>query len=622
MNYSPQQVAAALGGEVSGREILAPGPGHSAKDRSLSIKFSSTAPDGFVVHSFAGDDPIVCKDYVRNKIGIVWEPAKKSANGSVIRMQQRVSAQLAPKPPSAAPEYIYQLEDSTPYLRVKRTADKQFYQQHWNGSGWINGAPQGPKIPYRLPELLQAEHDTVLIVEGEKDADALLALGLTATTNAGGAEKWTEDLNRYFQDRDIYILPDNDAVGERHAKQVVTHLTTVAREIRIVRLPSLPEKGDVSDWLAAGGTVVELAKLMKATPKVEAGGEPRLILSSADFIAGFVPPDYLIDGLVQRRFVYSLTAPTGTGKTAVALLLCACVALGRPIGEYQLERGRVLYLAGENPDDVRMRWLAMADAMGFDIAAIDVHFIPGVFKLSEISGRIKAEIDKIGPVALVVVDTSAAYFEGSEENANVEMGLHARRMRSLVNMPGGPCVLVACHPVKNADPNNLLPRGGGAFIAEMDGNLTLSKSDSVVTLQWQGKFRGPDFAPVPFLLSTATTETLKDSKGRTIPTVIAKAMSEREQSDAEASSRGDEDSLLIAIADNERASFAGLATALGWVSAKDGKPNKARVHRCAKRLKGGKYVKDERGALLLTEKGKEEVKRLKLNQELAGSRYG
>jgi AAA domain/Toprim domain len=614
--FSPAQVAAALGGKARGNSITAPGPGHSKGDKSLHITIDPSAPDGFLVHSFAGEAPLDLKDHVREKLGIGrWEPTKKSTNDSIIRMSERV------KPKTPAAEYVYQLEGGTPYLRVKRTADKQFYQQHWNGSGWVNGAPQGPKIPYRLPELLAAEHDTILIVEGEKDVDALSSRGLLATTNAGGAEKWTEDLNRYFQGRDIYILPDNDAAGERHAKQVAKHLTTVAREIRIVRLPGLPEKGDVSDWLAAGGTADELARLMEATPKIEEGAEPRLIVSSAEFIAGFVPPDYLIDGLVQRRFVYSLTAPTGTGKTAVALLLCACVALGRPVGEYQLERGRVLYLAGENPDDVRMRWLAMADAMGFDIAAIDVHFLPGVFKLSEIAGRIRAEIDKIGPVALVVVDTSAAYFEGSEENANVEMGLHARRMRSLVNMPGGPCVVVACHPVKNADPNNLLPRGGGAFIAEMDGNLTLSKSDTVVTLHWQGKFRGPDFAPIPFLLSSATTEMLKDSKGRTIPTVIAKAMSERERSDAEANSRNDEDALLIAIADNDRASMASLATTLQWFT-KDSKPYKARVQRSADRLKKGGYVKTERSSLALTEKGKKEAIRAKQNAELAGSRYG
>jgi putative DNA primase/helicase len=68
-------IARALGGEISGRQILAPGPGHSWFDRSLSIRIEPSAPDGFVVHSFADDDPIVCKDYVRERLGLhKWEP--------------------------------------------------------------------------------------------------------------------------------------------------------------------------------------------------------------------------------------------------------------------------------------------------------------------------------------------------------------------------------------------------------------------------------------------------------------------------------------------------------------------------------------------------------------------
>src|SRR5262249_24103030 len=57
----PQNLARALGGEASGNEISCPGPGHSAKDRSLSVKIDPGAPDGFVVHSFADDDSIACK---------------------------------------------------------------------------------------------------------------------------------------------------------------------------------------------------------------------------------------------------------------------------------------------------------------------------------------------------------------------------------------------------------------------------------------------------------------------------------------------------------------------------------------------------------------------------------
>ena len=63
-------LAQALGGEVSNGQVLAPGPGHSAKDRSLSIKLDSNAPGGFLVHSFSTDDPIACRDYVREKVGL------------------------------------------------------------------------------------------------------------------------------------------------------------------------------------------------------------------------------------------------------------------------------------------------------------------------------------------------------------------------------------------------------------------------------------------------------------------------------------------------------------------------------------------------------------------------
>ena len=75
-DLSLQEIAAALGGEVSGPQVTAPGPNHSPKDRSLSVKLDASAPGGFVVHSFAGDDPIVCKDYVREKCGL--EPFKSN----------------------------------------------------------------------------------------------------------------------------------------------------------------------------------------------------------------------------------------------------------------------------------------------------------------------------------------------------------------------------------------------------------------------------------------------------------------------------------------------------------------------------------------------------------------
>jgi hypothetical protein len=343
--------------------------------------------------------------------------------------------------------------------------------------------------------------------------------------------------------------------------------------------------------------------------RTNGGKQPKMIRSSAEFVAGFTPPEYVLDGILQRRFIYSITGKTSAGKTAIMLMLAAHVALGRPIGDRAVEQGRVLYLAGENDADVQMRWIAMAQQMDFDIDAIDVSFIAGIFKMSEMMERIRGEIVRLGDVTLILVDTSAAFFEGDNENDNKQLGEHARRLRSLTTMPGGPCVVVACHPPKNAGDDNLQPRGGGSFIAEIDGNLTAKKDDSAIEVHTQGKFRGPDFPPLTFQLRTVTHERLKDRKGRLIPTVIAAHLTERAQEDAVKAAHADEDRLLTLLAKpgNESASQRELATQLGW-HMRDGRPYQVRVRRALDALQRAKHVTAARGRYELTKAGEKALK--------------
>jgi hypothetical protein len=152
----------------------------------------------------------------------------------------------------------------------------------------------------------------------------------------------------------------------------------------------------------------------------EAAALNPLISSSGQFTHDFVPPEYLLDGILQRRFCYALTAKTGTGKTAIMLRLAAHVALGRPIGKREVEKGKVLYFAGENPDDLRMRWIGLAQEMAFDPEEVSIYFIAGTFQISKMQERIRQEMDRIGEFSLLVVDTSAAYFEGDDENSNTQ----------------------------------------------------------------------------------------------------------------------------------------------------------------------------------------------------------
>ena len=130
-------------------------------------------------------------------------------------------------------------------------------------------------LPYRLPELLAASKEAgVLIAAGEKDADNLRALKLTATCNHGGEGKWWPELTPYLKDRRVFILCDNDEQGEKHQAVVGAALNGVANEIRVVRFPELPAKGDVSDFIERRrndglddkALVKQLAERFKAAP--------------------------------------------------------------------------------------------------------------------------------------------------------------------------------------------------------------------------------------------------------------------------------------------------------------------------------------------------------------------
>ena len=155
-------------------------------------------------------------------------------------------------------------------------------------------------------------------------------------------------------------------------------------------------------------------------------------------------------------------------------------------------------------------------------------------------------------------------------------------------MPGGPTILALCHPVKNAGEDNILPRGGGAYLNEVDGNLTAVETDGVVQLHWQGKFRGPDFAPMTFHLRSVTHERLKDTKGRLIPTVIAEHMSELAEKEFREITLNHEDTVLRIVAADGKLSVAEIAMRAGWLGQKDRLPMKSRVHRCLKALEAAK----------------------------------
>ena len=128
-------------------------------------------------------------------------------------------------------------------------------------------------VLYGLPEICGADENAyIYVVEGEKDANCLRADGLIATSCPMGAGKWGRIDDTPLHGHHVIVLPDNDGPGHRHADEVAFSLNGKATSVRIVNLPGLPDKGDVSDWLDNGHDCADLDDL--ATKALEWSAAP------------------------------------------------------------------------------------------------------------------------------------------------------------------------------------------------------------------------------------------------------------------------------------------------------------------------------------------------------------
>lgn len=161
-------------------------------------------------------------------------------------------------------EAAYDYHDATGSVsyQVVRKVGKKFMQRRPDGrGGWNWGLGKVTPLPFRLPGLLKAS--VVAVVEGEKDALNLIRAGWAATCNNGGAGNFKPELVPHFAAKHVAIFPDNDEPGRKHAEAVARLLAPVAASVKIVEIPDLPLKGDVSDFLASGKTGVDLRQMWR-----------------------------------------------------------------------------------------------------------------------------------------------------------------------------------------------------------------------------------------------------------------------------------------------------------------------------------------------------------------------
>ena len=465
-----------------GREWRGPCPIHRGKRDSFSVNANTGL---WCCHSECDDGGNVF-DLEMKLTGRPFPEARTE----VEQIAGRVSLP-PPKPNSAESKprivaaYDYTDDAGGVLYQQVRYEPKGFRWRRPDGAGgWIWNLHGVRHVPYRLPEILKS--GVVYTVEGEKDADRLWDWHIPATT-AGAAGQWTDEHSKHLAGKQVVILVDNDHKGRKDAIQRARSLFHVARAVKIVELPGLPEKGDVSDWIGAGHTKEELAELVRTTPVLDEGRLAELerrwmIPASAETPVARrsitdlsqLPSvwtlesdvEWMVEGLVPRGSVTLIAAESGTGKSWLAYALAGSVARGQPFLDKETKPLPVLYCDGENPLYVvktRLHELGVPETP-------ELHNWGGWNDLPP-PGPGEPIVQQFAQEqkGLLIWDSLIDFHDGSEQSAT-ETRKFMNRLRRLANLGG--TVLVLHHTGKTESSKPY--RGSSDIKASVDTAYTLT----------------------------------------------------------------------------------------------------------------------------------------------------
>lgn len=455
------ELARALGGRRSGSGWMACCPAHEDRHPSLAINDGPAGELLFYCHAGCSQAQVLS---ALREAGIVLESE-----------------------PAARIVATYDYRDATDALlyQVVRFEPKDFRQRRPDGQGgWIWNLEGVRRVLYRLPELLTADaRDPVFVVEGEKDADRLRELGLVATTNPGGAGKWQAAYNALLAGRDVTILPDNDEAGRNHASDVARSLRESARSVRIVELPGLPPKGDISDWLAGGGTREQLLDRTGATRPL---GPEDLSPRGEDrhTSVGFRPVDQYLQeagaraakkaywaGILREGEISMLVGRAYAGKSTFACALTRALTLGEPLLGRECFRATVGYMALERNGNAVARQLEKWEL------ASSVHFLAEIpaMRPDDLAELLHAEIVRLG-LNVVIVDHLQNLIRVRDSNDYAAVSLALQPFQRVARKTGAH-ILLLHHQGKTERGGVIDVMGSEAYRASADALLEAKADD-------------------------------------------------------------------------------------------------------------------------------------------------
>lgn len=433
--------------------------------------------------------------WLSDELGVDVDPRPEPEPWKIVSKPSN-SKKATPRGPIIA-KYDYRHEDGTLLYQSLRRDDAKRFQQRRpkpGGAGWEYTVKGVPKVPYRLFELRRkVAHNTVFVVEGEKDVDNLAALGFVATCNVEGAGSWTTDLNEHFRGCTVFILSDNDEPGRNHAQKVARNLHSIAESVRVVNLPDLPPKGDVSDWFEAGNDPGTLVEICKSFPEWEPIVEPEPKPTKSRFneldwdeITFETKSNALVKGLFDNGTMSVIYGESGCGKSFFVSDLAFHIALGWEWRGRKVDQGAVVYIAAEGSTGFKKRIAAfkkqypeIKGPVPFRLIPTSVNLLDPDTDVDDLIASMQAWAERVGfPLRLIVVDTLSRTLSGGNENASDDMGAFVRNVDRLRENTGAHTTVIH-HSGKDAARG---ARGWSGLRASLDTELEISRdSDGTVS---------------------------------------------------------------------------------------------------------------------------------------------
>ena len=382
-------------------------PAHEDNRASLHLDYKNGK---IVLHCFAGCEPQAILD----SLHLTWADLfddHKDDYGRPLPRRQPMHAKAPEVTPKIVATYPYVDRDGNFLYETVRYEPKDFKQRR--ADGW--GLGDVTRVIYNLPAVEEAmdREEVVFYVEGEKDVESLAKIGLVGTTHSGGAKAWRSSYAEFLRGAKLVVLPDNDAPGKELAANVKRDIPGAA----IIELPGLPSKGDVSDWIAAGGTADALLVMADEALNLFQPIQLDRFLSEKGEL------DWLVPNFLVRGAVAQLTAKPAAGKTTLLVQMALQLACGEPfLGMKPTKPVKTLYLMAEGArPGFKGRVRLACQTLG--ITGSRLKEIPWMIQPEKATSKVKLGSDELRKMIgasradLVILDTQRYFKMGGEENS-------------------------------------------------------------------------------------------------------------------------------------------------------------------------------------------------------------